>query len=90
MCNHYSKDQKVIDWSLRTVPRVTMPLPLGEIVEHTYPKYPAPVIAQENDERTLTMMRWGVWPFYTKEKPQFITNARSDGLLTKPTWKKIR
>jgi hypothetical protein len=30
-------------------------------------------------------MRWGVWPFYAKDKPQYITNARNDGLLTEAT-----
>ena len=87
MCNHYRKDQKVIEWSVRRIPRVRIPVAMGPLHEHTYPKYPAPVLVEEAGERTLVAIRWGVWPFYAKAKPQFLTNARNDGLLTKPTWR---
>ena len=87
MCNHYRKDQKVIKWSVSRIPRVRIPVPVEALPEHTYPKYLAPVVIEEAGERTLVAIRWGVWPFYAKDKPQFLTNARNDGPLTKPTWK---
>ena len=87
MCNHYRKDQKVIEWTVRRIPRVRIPVPVEALPEHTYPKYLAPVVIEEAGERTLVAIRWGVWPFYAKDKPQFLTNARNDGLLTKTTWK---
>ncbi len=30
----------------------------------------------DEGDRTLVAIRWDVWPFYAKDKPQFLTNAR--------------
>ena len=87
MCNHYRKKPEVSEWSRSVVEGITIPIPLPDLPEHTYPKYLAPVVIEEAGARTLIAMRWGVWPFYARDKAQFITNARNDGLLTKPVWK---
>ena len=38
MCNHYRKDQRVIEWAVRRIPRVRIPVPMEVLPEHTYPK----------------------------------------------------
>ena len=43
----------------------------GGAIAGTYlPKYLAPVVVEEAGEHTLVAIRWGVWPFYAKDKPQ--------------------
>jgi putative SOS response-associated peptidase YedK len=47
-----------------------------------------PVVYQGAQGRTLTTMRWGVWPYYQKTlKGRPVVNARDDALLTKNIWK---
>ena len=77
MCNHYRKKPEVTEWSRSVVEGITIPIPLPDLPEHTYPKYLAPVV-EEGGARTLVAMRWGVWPFYARDKAQFITSARND------------
>src|SRR5437868_361800 len=90
MCNHYRSEpvlDVIYERSRIRVPRVKKRTPVEKGPEHVYPKYPAAVILDEGGEVVLDVLRWGVWPFYARDKAQYITNARSDGLLTKPTWK---
>jgi putative SOS response-associated peptidase YedK len=90
MCNHYEKSTQGTEEAVqRAIAKMNAQVAaeMREWREHTYPKYPAGIIRQANGERECVEMRWGVWPFYQREKPQFITNARSDGLLTKTIWK---
>jgi putative SOS response-associated peptidase YedK len=87
MCNHYRDHEAIFDYIRKALPWVKIPAKLPVIRGHMYPKYPGPVLVQENGEANLVEMRWGVWPFYQKEKPTLLTNARNDGLLKKPTWK---
>lgn len=87
MCNHYRDDEKIIEFVQKTMPWVKIPGILPQIKGHMYPKYPGPVVMQAEGAQSLVEMRWGVWPFYAKDKPQFLTNARGDGLLTKAVWK---
>ena len=54
---------------------------------HTWPKSRAPIFIAGGAAPALVAMRWGVWPLYARERPHYVTNARSDGLLTKPIWK---
>lgn len=84
MCNHYRKGQKVIEWTQVRLGGIGVPEALGEIVEHTYPKYPAPVVIQQAGARTLVSKTWGI-PVTIKNasgktvtKP--VTNARNDKL----------
>ncbi len=87
MCNHYRDQMELWEEAVRvSVPGLYIP---GNptLQGHIYPKRKARIIRREDSGPVLVEMRWGVWPFYAREKPQFITNARRDGLLTKPTWK---
>ena len=53
-----------------------------------WPKADWPVVFQ-GEKRTLTTMRWGVWPYYERTMPaRPIVNARDDALLKKDVWKK--
>ena len=88
MCNHYEKNvQLLFDFVKAQLPgvRVVEGFPGPEDALHSYPKYPGPVIVQREGVRSLERMRWGIWPFFAKDKPQYLTNARNDGLLTKAT-----
>jgi len=88
MCNHYSGDPEGLAEFIRlSAPWIHIPAAFCEAPAHMYPKRQGRVIRKKGGEAELMLMRWGVWPFYQKEKPQFITNARSDGLLTKAIWK---
>ena len=80
MCNHYRKGQKVIEWSERRISGVSIPVALGEIAEHTYPKYPAPVVIQEDGARTLVSMPWGI-PITIKGAAKHVTPAACSWLL---------
>jgi putative SOS response-associated peptidase YedK len=87
MCNHYHKKREVIGWAVTKVPRAVMGYtPQVEFAEHTFPKYPAPVMIQEHGTRTLVEMRWGVQRFIGQGKTKPVTNARNDKLLSR-TWK---
>ncbi len=83
MCNHYRKGQKVIEWTQVHLGGVKIAGALGEIAEHTYPKYPAPIVMQQAGERSLLSKSWGI-PITIKgakkavTKP--VTNARNDKL----------
>lgn len=87
MCNHYRDDEKIIEFVRTTMPWVRIPEVLPQIKVQMYPRFPGPVVMQAQGEQSLVEMRWGVWPFYQKEKPQLLTNARRDGLLSKAVWK---
>lgn len=87
MCNHYEKNVQVLSWALNMIPGLTLPAPLPEVATHTWPKYPAPVVVDQDGKAAVAVMRWGVWPFYEKKLTRPLTNARDDGLLTKTVWK---
>jgi putative SOS response-associated peptidase YedK len=59
---------------------------LSEIAEHTFPKYPAPIVIEQRGERTLTEMRWGIPRQIGADKSKPVTNARNDKLQSR-TWK---
>jgi len=88
MCNHYEKNQLVLEWVVSRFEGIECPPDFATMEAHTWPKRDAPVVIEDGSRRAIVKMRWGVWPFYSREKPQFITNARSDGILVKPIWKK--
>jgi len=87
MCNHYRLDDpKAAElarlWATTAEERGWVPQ------NEAWPKAEMPVVFQAK-ERTLAVMRWGVWPFFEKAMPaRPIANARDDGLLTKATWKR--
>lgn len=88
MCNHYRDDEEEKLERLRAIlPGLALPAALPKLPVQLYPKYPARVIVQEGAARSLVALRWGVWPFFAREKAQYLTNARADGLLVKPVWK---
>jgi putative SOS response-associated peptidase YedK len=87
MCNHYSADQRIFDFMRVMRRKLKLPDPLPTARGNIYPKFPAAIVMQERGESSVIEIRWGVWPFYAKDKPQYITNARADGLLTKTTWR---
>jgi putative SOS response-associated peptidase YedK len=85
MCNHYRKGQPVVGWSqVRLGGGLQIALAISEIAEHTYPKYPAPIVIQQSGARSLVTKSWGI-PITVKgtggkplTKP--VTNARNDKL----------
>ncbi|MCM2272899.1 MAG: SOS response-associated peptidase [candidate division Zixibacteria bacterium] len=54
------------------------------------PTQQAPVIYQTDSGRTLTMMRWGLVPFWAKDESigNKLINARSETLAEKPSFKR--
>lgn len=88
MCNHYkSRDPKAILAEAGLLTEALDAERPWEIREDAWPKADWPVVFQD-EKRTLTTMRWGVWPHYEKTMPaRPLTNARDDGLLTKNVWK---
>lgn len=88
MCSHYYDDDDGLAGFVRDMaPWVRIPAAYSEAPAHMYPKRKGRVIRHENGISEVVSMRWGVWPFYQKEKPSFVTNARNDGLTTKSIWK---
>lgn len=87
MCNHYEKNAEMLKWASEILPGLFLPDPLPELAHHTWPKYPAPVVVDQEGRPAVQIMRWGVWPFYEKKLTRPLTNARDDGLLTKSVWK---
>jgi putative SOS response-associated peptidase YedK len=89
MCNHMEKNRHVIEWARSQFAGIECPAEVAALGEHlhTWPKYLAPVILTGEAAPVWQALRWGVWPFYARDKPQYITNARSDGILSKPVWK---
>lgn len=88
MCNHYSGDEQgLLEFVRKTAPWIRIPDALGEAAPHVYPKRKGRVVRKKNGEAELVLMRWGVWPFYQKENPKLVTNARNDGLTSKALWK---
>jgi putative SOS response-associated peptidase YedK len=86
MCNHYRKGQKVIEWTQTRLGGVKVAAALTEIAEHTFPKYPAPIVIREGSERILTEMRWGIPRVIGQGRSKPVTNARNDR-LTSRTWR---
>lgn len=87
MCNHYRKSPAVIDWALDRMVGTIHGIPdVSIFVDHTYPKYPAPIIMQASGARTLVAMRWGITRFIGDGKTKPVTNARNDKLLSR-SWK---
>lgn len=73
----------MIEWTQTRLGGLHVPQALGEILEHTFPQYPAPVVTQEAGVRQLVLKAWGI-PVTSKgakgpmTKP--VTNARNDKL----------
>lgn len=90
MCNHYNRStvaevEKAERGIAEAVERV-----LGKVPSETWgwSKDQMPVVFHGEKGRTLTTMRWGVWPFYEKALPSRpVVNARDDALLVKNIWK---
>ena len=57
---------------------------------HLFPKYPAPVIIEQNGVRKIVSMNFGLIPsFEFNEKPKMVLhNARSETLKEKASFKK--
>ena len=72
MCNHYRKSSDVRELSRRIVPALTIPEPLPDLPEHSWPRKPAPVVIQTAGARTLVARRGGVWPFSARAKSEFL------------------
>lgn len=90
MCNHYSpgvNDEDILAFVRETVPWINIPAALSEAPAHMYPKRKGRIVRKKDGVAELVLMRWGVWPFYQKENPKLVTNARDDGLLSKALWK---
>jgi putative SOS response-associated peptidase YedK len=51
------------------------------------PEQTMPVIVREETNQ-LEMMRWGLVPFWSKEPKSLAINARIEGVLTKPSFRK--
>lgn len=90
MCNRFNRD-KVSDVEAyeRSVSEAVEKI-LANIPRETWgwSKDQMPVVYQGQAGRTLTTMRWGVWPYYEKAlKSRPVVNARDDALLTKNIWK---
>lgn len=89
MCVHYSQEEPAkVEALARDVAEVDE-LPLWTVTAHAWPKTPMPVVYAAGGRRTLTAMRWGIWPFYESRLPAKPTvNARDDKLLTGRLWPK--
>ncbi len=85
MCKHYTVDQRTLKFSANYA-GIENP-PEQEEVTQVWPKRKGHVIIQTEKGRALASLRWGVWPFFAREKPQYLHNARDDSLLSKATWK---
>ena len=83
MCNHYRKGGPVAEFSEVRFGGGVKVVGQLELVEHTYPKYPAPVVIQQTGERVLLNKTWGI-PITikgaTKSIVKPVTNARNDKL----------
>lgn len=88
MCNHYEKSvhgtEAAIELAVAKM-NAQLAAEMKEWREHTYPKYPAAIIRQENGVREAVEMRWGV-SVDLQGKPKNVTNARSDKFL-KGIWR---
>src|SRR5258708_1639992 len=90
MCNHYNRSsvaevQKFERELAEAVERI-----VGTIPSETWDwsRDHMPVVYHAEKGRTLTTMRWGVWPFNEKSlKSRLVANAQDDALLTKNIWK---
>jgi hypothetical protein len=60
MCNHYRKGQPVIEWTQFRINGLHIAQDFAEIVEHTWPKYPAPIVIQQDGRRSLVSKSWGI------------------------------
>ena len=87
MCNHYEKSAEALRWAHELIPSLLLPDPLPDLPHHTWPKYPAPVIVDQEGRPAVQIMRWGVWPFYEEKMRKPLTNTRDDKLLTSSVWK---
>ncbi len=90
MCNHYNRSKSSeVDAYERAVAEAVEKI-LAAVPGETWgwSKDQMPVVYHGEKGRTLTTMRWGVWPFYEKAlKSRPVVNARDDALLTKSIWK---
>jgi len=90
MCNHYSRltvaeVEKAERELAEAVERIVGAIP---VETWGWSKDHMPVVYRGEAGRTLTTMRWGVWPYYEKTlKGRPVVNARDDALLTKNIWK---
>lgn len=90
MCNHYNRSTVAEVEKFEREVAEALEKVLGRIPAETWgwSKDQMPVVYQGEKGRTLTAMRWGVWPFYEKTlKSRPVVNARDDALSTKNIWK---
>lgn len=90
MCVHFdfakkSEEQNALGWA-KSVARATAVAGSFDAPPSAWPRSMMPVVVN-GEQREVVAMRWGVWPFYSRGKPQYVSNARDDGLLTKSIWK---
>jgi len=88
MCNHYrcNDDEEMAHRIEREFSHTAIrPLAVSRprLPRERWPRKPALIVVEQAGDVAIEEVRWGVWPFYVRAKPQFITNARGDGLLSK-------
>ncbi len=90
MCNHYNRYSvaEIQKFERDLAEGVERELAAISVETWGWSKDQMPVVYHGEKGRTLTSMRWGVWPYYEKElKSRPVVNARDDALLTKNIWK---
>lgn len=89
MCNHYSNDEQgLAEFIRKSAPWLRIPAAFSEAPAHMYPKRKGRIVRKKGGVTELTVMRWGIWPYYEKRMPtRLVTNARNDGLTKKSIWK---
>lgn len=86
MCNHMEQHQPAMIWAAAMFGGIEYPPGAEDMPPQIYPKRKAVVILPGATKPVMEAMRWGVWPYYSKEKASYVTNSRSDGILTKAIW----
>ena len=59
---------------------------LWEVRYNIAPSQPIPTVHSQNGQRQLSLMTWGLVPFWSKDGKGTI-NARAEGVSTKPTFR---
>lgn len=89
MCNHYEKNEDVVEWGLSAMEaklNEEAARAMQEWKQHCYPNRPSAIITQVRGEREIFSARWGAW-VNIKGKEKIVANSRGDSLLTFSTWK---
>lgn len=88
MCNHYEVDDDIDEFEAAVARIVSKLVEINRWydTQHAWPKRPMPIVSKRDGEFRVEQMRWGIWPWFQKDKPRFVTNSRDDS-LTKSVWK---